>query len=305
MQRVCFHIRGQSCPYCSGKKVLKGYNDLATKRPDVAKEWNYKKNGKLKPTDVTEKSGKKVGWQCSKCGHEWETAIINRTSKSSGCPMCNNYSQISYKEKICYFYLKKYFLDAIDNYKPDFLGRKELDIFIPSLKIGVEYDGEPWHQDLIRDLEKDYQCKENGVKVFHIREPRCPENISSQYLKLKSLSETSLEKQIKRLIKLINPAIKEPDINISRDRSAIYELINKCEVENSIATDEELMKFFDFENNGGLLPEQIKKFSNMVLNWTCPKGHHFQKQVESFSRVKEKTCPYCKRHSTKKRASFN
>lgn len=219
--------------------------------------------------------------------------------------MCNNYSQVSYKEKICYFYLKKYFPDAIDNYKPDFLGRKELDIFIPSLKIGVEYDGDTWHQDLIYDLEKDCQCKENEVKVFHIREPKCPENISSQYLKLKSLSEASLEKQIKKLIKLINPSIKEPDINISRDRSAIYELINKCEVENSIATDEELMKFFDFENNGGLLPEQIKKFSDMVLNWTCPKGHHFQKRVRSFSCMKEKTCPYCKKRNTKKRASFN
>ncbi len=34
---------GNSCPYCSGKKVLAGYNDLKTVNSDLAKEWNYEK----------------------------------------------------------------------------------------------------------------------------------------------------------------------------------------------------------------------------------------------------------------------
>ena len=33
------------CPYCSGKKVLTGYNDLATKYPDIARQWHKTKNG--------------------------------------------------------------------------------------------------------------------------------------------------------------------------------------------------------------------------------------------------------------------
>ena len=37
---------GRGCPYCSGNKVLKGYNDLQTINPNLAKEWNYEKNGK-------------------------------------------------------------------------------------------------------------------------------------------------------------------------------------------------------------------------------------------------------------------
>ncbi len=37
---------GRGCPHCSGRKVLKGYNDLATVNPKLATEWNYDKNGK-------------------------------------------------------------------------------------------------------------------------------------------------------------------------------------------------------------------------------------------------------------------
>ena len=33
------------CPYCSGKAVLKGYNDLATTHPDLANEWHPSRNG--------------------------------------------------------------------------------------------------------------------------------------------------------------------------------------------------------------------------------------------------------------------
>ena len=35
---------GRGCPFCSNKKVLEGYNDLFTTNPDLAKEWNYKRN---------------------------------------------------------------------------------------------------------------------------------------------------------------------------------------------------------------------------------------------------------------------
>jgi DNA-directed RNA polymerase subunit RPC12/RpoP len=78
--------KGRKCPYCSGKKVLKGYNDLQTVDPALAKEWNYEKNNGLSPTEVTPNSNKKVWWRCSQ-GHEWVVAINNRTN-GNGCPYC-------------------------------------------------------------------------------------------------------------------------------------------------------------------------------------------------------------------------
>ena len=39
-------------PYCGDRKVLKGYNDLRTTHPEIAREWNKERNGDLKPTNV-------------------------------------------------------------------------------------------------------------------------------------------------------------------------------------------------------------------------------------------------------------
>ena len=81
---------GNNCPYCSNQKLLKGFNDLATTNPNLAEEWNYSKNGDLKPTDVIG-GKKKVWWRCSR-GHEWEAAIDTRKRNNcnSGCPYCSN-----------------------------------------------------------------------------------------------------------------------------------------------------------------------------------------------------------------------
>ena len=43
---------GENCPVCSGKRVLKGINDLATLKPELASEWSDK-NKSLKPTMVS------------------------------------------------------------------------------------------------------------------------------------------------------------------------------------------------------------------------------------------------------------
>lgn len=86
---------GSGCPICANKKVLKGYNDLAYKFPDIAKEWNYDKNGLLTPENVVYGSHKKVWWICEN-GHEWETTIDHRTSRNHGCPICKNKKVIKY-----------------------------------------------------------------------------------------------------------------------------------------------------------------------------------------------------------------
>lgn len=43
-------VKDSNCPYCSGKKLLKGENDLQTLYPDIAKEWDWKLNSN-KPSD--------------------------------------------------------------------------------------------------------------------------------------------------------------------------------------------------------------------------------------------------------------
>lgn len=90
---VISHMTGRNdrCPFCINKKVSQGFNDLLTLRPDIAKEWNYEKNGDLRPENVMPGSNKKVWWKCSNpdCGDEWEAQISRRCSRGSGCPVCD------------------------------------------------------------------------------------------------------------------------------------------------------------------------------------------------------------------------
>lgn len=76
-------IRG--CPYCSGRKASVE-NCLATRNPNLAKEWHPTKNGKLTPFEVTGGSTQKVWWK-GKCGHEWNSVVGNR-NQGRGCPYC-------------------------------------------------------------------------------------------------------------------------------------------------------------------------------------------------------------------------
>ena len=75
---------GKGCPYCSGQKVLVGFNDLATTHPELATEcsgWN--------PRTLTRGSTKKLQWRCSQ-EHVWNATILNRTIGEKGCPYCKN-----------------------------------------------------------------------------------------------------------------------------------------------------------------------------------------------------------------------
>lgn len=77
-------IRGDGCPYCSGKKVQTGFNDLATTDIAIAREasgWN--------PAEYSRGSHKKMEWRCA-FGHTWIAVIKNRTLGKSGCPVCSN-----------------------------------------------------------------------------------------------------------------------------------------------------------------------------------------------------------------------
>ena len=82
------------CPFLSGKAVWPGFNDLASKYPDLAKQWDSSKNGTLTPEKVTYGSKKKVWWYLpyddAETGRHfdfrWKADINSRTSKNIGCP---------------------------------------------------------------------------------------------------------------------------------------------------------------------------------------------------------------------------
>lgn len=81
-------MRNSGCPYCAGKKVLAGFNDLATTELEIAAQWHPTLNGSLMPKMVTAGSHKKVWWICHE-GHIWKVAIYSRAGKQKhDCPVC-------------------------------------------------------------------------------------------------------------------------------------------------------------------------------------------------------------------------
>ena len=77
---------GTRCPYCTGRKVMVGFNDLATQSPELARQWDYRKNAPLVPADISAGSHRSVWWRCEK-GHSWRASIHSRAS-GCGCPIC-------------------------------------------------------------------------------------------------------------------------------------------------------------------------------------------------------------------------
>ncbi len=73
------HVRseGSGCPYCTGRKVLPGFNDLGTLYPDVAAQWHREKNGPLSPRDVSTGSKIRIWWRCPE-GHSRQSPVAQR-----------------------------------------------------------------------------------------------------------------------------------------------------------------------------------------------------------------------------------
>ena len=286
---IYWRNKGMGCPYCSNKKVLKGYNDLVTTNPKLAREWNYEKNGNLVPEEVIAGSEIKVWWKCSK-GHEW-FAEINSRSSGRNCPICSKELQTSFPEKVIYFYIKKCLNDAIENYKPSWLNNKEIDIFIPSKNIGIEYDGDYWHTDTSRDIEKDIICKKHNIKLIRVREPKCISLESSICIILKNKTVSELEKKVDYLIN--NILQLNTIIDLKKDKNKIYALLNYQSKDNSLYIKfPDLSDEWDYEKNNPLLPSQVKPGSDKKVWWKCKKCN-YSWETRISHRTSGHGCPRC------------
>lgn len=208
------------CPYCAGKKVSQGKNDLETycikyNRQDLLQEWDYSMNN-LCPNNYTKASKKVVNWKCEK-GHSWSASISNRYLHKSGCPYCKKILQTSFPEQAVFYYVKQYFPDAKNRCKEQGF---EIDIFIPSINVGIEYDGKRWHKNIYnKDILKGEKCKQSGILLVRIRETGLPEIDNCLSIKRKGWNNKSLENCIKELFAVLK--IPDAKINIDADENEI------------------------------------------------------------------------------------
>lgn len=81
-------VRGNKCPTCMNKRVLAGFNDMATTRPDLAAELHPTMNGTVTARDVLAGTSSSLWWQCSVCAFEWEASGDQRARGFKKCRHC-------------------------------------------------------------------------------------------------------------------------------------------------------------------------------------------------------------------------
>lgn len=86
---------GANCPICSNKKVLAGYNDMATLAPQLVEHFHPYKNAPDTPSALAPRTNKNLWWICE-TGHEYKAKAGNRLQPGGlGCPVCSNHQVLA------------------------------------------------------------------------------------------------------------------------------------------------------------------------------------------------------------------
>jgi hypothetical protein len=289
-QGIASRVKGGSCPYCSHQRILVGYSDLATTHPYLLSEWDFEKNSIL-PTEIGAGSELKIWWKCP-FGHSYQARPYSRTGSShTGCPICNKENHTSFPEQALFFYIKKAFPDAI-NSDNSTIGM-ELDVFIPSLRIAIEYDGLNWHKSNKYEIKKNEACLRTGIRLFRIREIGLDLYDNCTCLVREDLrSSSSLSDVIRRTILSIDNSIDE-DIDVERDSIEIYEsYIKTRKSHNLLKSFPEIASEWHPTKNGKLTAEMVAPATQKKVWWLGKCGHEWQMAVQSRT-IQNSGCPIC------------
>ena len=74
------------CPYCAGRKVLVGFNDLQTTHPELAKE--YSPSNEVDIRILRKASWYHALWICPTCSGEYACDVREREIGDDSCPYC-------------------------------------------------------------------------------------------------------------------------------------------------------------------------------------------------------------------------
>ena len=226
--------------------------------------------------------------------HEWKTSF-NMRVQGTGCPKCN--SGKSAPELRVYCELKTVFPDAENRKK--ILGR-EVDIYVPELNLGVEYDGWYWHKDKAKlDREKN-RALEDEIVLLRVREAGLEKLSESDILESREEMPLDTMKEIFRSI-LANPLLEVSKYEraiedyLERDGWAATYEFDKIQFERNGVVYERSISFlfpeiasqWHYEKNHPLVPEQFTPSSRKKVWWKNHKGQEWQADVLSRTRVEK------------------
>lgn len=208
----------RGCPYCSGNKLLVGFNDMWTTNPELAKLLANPEDGYKYMQSVANK----VDWKCPDCGEILKNKKIDNIKKRGlTCPECSD--GFSYPEKVMNYVLKQLKIDVDWSYTPSWSNKKRYDFYIPSLNVLIETHGMQHYkqgfasigkrslkEEQVNDKYKYELAIANGIK---------PENyivIDCRYSELNYLKNSILNSRLAEIFDLNNVDWKKVGINSSK-----------------------------------------------------------------------------------------
>jgi len=170
------HLKGSGCPICSGKIKKTTETFIEEAKKVHGDRYDYSK--------VDYVSNKKnITVICSKHG-EFKTQPKDHIHKGTGCPMCGRAISCS-EQDIARWVMQFHSIETNKRFYVDGVYKYELDIFIPSLNLGIEYNGlefhhthgrtyqgkDKFHKDKYYHRNKSEWFMDNhGIRLIHIWE---------------------------------------------------------------------------------------------------------------------------------------
>ena len=294
---------GAGCPYCAGQKVLKGFNDLGFKYPDIAATWNHEKNKGVTPDMITSGSNRKMWWVCAK-GHEWEAPVSLRV-RGSGCPYCNGKRVITGE-------------NDLSHAAPDIARQwdfKKNGSKTPENTASTSHYKAWWICSLGHGWQATVANRYYGngcpycsckkiLKGFNDLETTHP-GIAAEWNKDRNegLSPDSISANSKKYVWFKCVKGHEWRVRLSSrangNTGCPYCVGTKAEtgVNDFKTLHPELMDEWNWENNKRIDPSNLLAGSRMKVWWKCREGHSWNASVAD--RTKGTGCPYCSRKKNK------
>lgn len=216
-------------------------------------------------------------------------------------------------EQAIFHYVREIYPDAENRHVFVSANKKkyEADIYVPSLSVAIEYDGEFWHRKReAQDVEKNQFFFENDIFLIRVRDYGLPELKSENGILIYHQKNGSdglhtyeiITEVIHELARhTADAGIKERalafDLSYDRyyeERSAILARIfcNPCE---DNITKSCIFKCWDEEKNHGLIPENIPINTTATFWFRCPDGHSIVTSPASwkYHNTCDKNCSIC------------
>lgn len=207
-------VKGGMCPVCAERAVLQGYNDLGTTDPHLLSEWDFEKNSKWTPSNVSRNSMKVVWWKCG-AGHSYRAKITDRTIEQKGCPQCEAEFQQALPQMLIMMYGAQNGITVKSNSDSE-LGMR-LVAYLPELHCAVDIAG-------ATVTEK----REQSVKA-HI----CQSNRLGYYLIKRTADASQMAAEIKTLFirnHIYLHTDSEKDVQVLRERFLEWKYRNACKL---------------------------------------------------------------------------